>query len=359
MFERRPLQTIYWDPATETEMSYWTERFPLDDSLYHPETEEVKLVAELSPDDIVDHGRTGWKRRRGLRGIRSKDPLTFKAMYQQERDQETAYSDFSDEVLAMAEDHHRSFRQLRAHEIRLLGVDPARKYGAAWVLLAVDKSEGVVTIADFFWGENLGYTGIKEKLILNPISRYEPSWLCYEDNIEGAALADTIVWKTIESLGISVWPHRTGMERGNAEIGPGALATWMREGRLRIPFQTAEDKARAAELKRQFKAWDSNPSTKRRRAGQAGYAPDDLCMATWVPWLKAAPMIDSDLKDTGIVYGVPKAIKRKFDLMQKQRQSRNALRAKNGREANPRDVIPRVNPLEAILSMSGEVSEED
>jgi hypothetical protein len=344
------VKAIYTDDDGN-ECSYWPERFPLNDHLHNKATDERVDLTTISDEESLALSDTGYKRVRGLRSKRSRSPLVFKAMFQQERDKEMAYADFTEETLALARDYGRSFGIILPHEIKVLGVDPAKRYGAGWVLWAVDLREKVLTVADFWWGERLGITGIKEKLILKPLARFNPVWLCYEDNKEGSVLADSVVWQVINESGVSVFPHTTGLERGHAEHGPGALATWMQGGMIKIPYMTGEDKARAGQIESHFKAWDA--SSDRSKPGRAGHQPDDLAMAAWVGWLKAGPMIDVDLRDLGIVRGVPAAIKRHFDRRSKEVAAMRAVK-RGEKPLSPREALSRGNPLEMLMRLGGE-----
>ncbi len=344
------IKAINPDPVTGEEVSYWPEKFPLDDFLESPDEDDQVDADELTDARLEELSDAGWTRKRGLRSIRSKDPIMFRAMYQQERDTTVAHADFDDETLDMAMDPSRSFGQVLPTEITLLGVDPARRYGAAWVLLAVDRSERAITIADFAWFTALGVTGVKNELIIKPLARFSPSWLCYESNREGAVFAQRDVWKIIDESHVSLFTHDTGRERGSIELGPGALAAWMRSFQLRIPSATAEDRQRAEQLRTQFKAFDSNPE--RSRPGRAGHDPDDLVFATWIPWLKAAGMVDPDSRGTGIITGVPSAIRRRFDRRGKDLDARRAT--KGGR--SERDVVHQGDndPLDMLRMLADE-----
>lgn len=328
------IKAIWTDPETGEERSYWPDRFPLEDFLTSPDGKEIITVGDLTHDDIVAYGKRGWRRGRGLYSIRAKDPVIFRAMYQQERDKEVTFADFDDATLDHAQDTTRSFGRLRPHEILVLGVDPARRYGAAWVLWAVDRKEQTLTIADFFWGDQLGYSGIKRHLILNPLARFGPAALAYEDNREGAVLADPEIHKVIRDSGVQVFTHNTGRDRGDREVGPGALAVDMRAGRILIPAATAHDKARGLQLRAQFKAWDINPD--RSKPGRPGHEPDDLAMAAWIGWLKARTYIDrGKLKVNPMA--VPDAVLRRF----------NAARARQA-GTDPRTLLTKPDTLQGI-----------
>jgi hypothetical protein len=344
------IKAIWVDPETGEERSYWPERFPLSDSLVHRQSGERLVLDEISDTEALELLDSGeWKRLRGLRSKRERSPLVFKAMFQQERDKDIAVMDFTAETLERARDPERSFGQVFSHEIKILGVDPARRYGAAWVLWAVDKSLRQLTLVDFFWGTRLGVNGVKDQLILKPLARWDPSWLCYEDNKDGSVLAETVVYEALKSAGVSVYAHTTGMERSSEVYGPGAMAAWMRDGRIKIPYRTAEDRARAMEVESHFKAWDSQPD--RSKAGQAGHNPDDIAMAAWVGWIKGGPMVDRNQpKGNGLNMGVPIAIRQKYDRAQKAHRAARAAKSK----VSERDVLVRGNPLDTIKSFIGE-----
>lgn len=315
------VKAIWIDPETGEECSYWPDRFPLTDRLVSPGG-EILEAAHLTIDQLREYGRVGYKRRRGLYSTRAKDPVIFRAMYQQERDKTVAYADFDDATLETAYDRTRSWLQVLPHEIRLHGVDPARRYGAGWVGLAVDRGGQVITPYDYQWFTDLGYTGIKDRLIIGPLSRWTPQWLCYEDNREGAVLSDPGVQRVVKDSGVGVFTHQTGLERSNREIGPGAIAAEMRAGRFKLPYATAEDRARTQAYVAHLKAWDANPD--RSKPGRPGHDPDDLMMATWVGWLKARTFLEPS-KLRGLIHGVPDAIRARFATRHTKPLTRDAI----------------------------------
>lgn len=341
------IKAIYEDPETGEELSYWPERFPLEDHLISPDGTETVTIAGLTNEEHLEYADAGWVMERGLYSTRAKDPVMFKAMYQQERDPDVGIIDFTDEVFEEAWDHERSFGYLRPHEIRLLGIDPAQRYGAAWLLLACDRELEELTVADFWWGEKLGVAGIKDRLLLQPLGRYAPSWVCYEGNKDGAVLADPMIQRAIQAAGASIAVTTVGQERSSAVFGPGALATTMRNRKLRIPYATAEDKAKAEQLKSHLRAFDVNPD--RSKPGQSGHRPDDLTFALYSAWRKGITMIERDDRDTGINFGVPAAIRRAMDRRREQ------YRSARGKDlAKPREVLHRGNPLELLEELVGE-----
>lgn len=330
------VQAIYTDPATGEEKSYWPERFPLSDQLVSPQR-KLRSAEGLTDTQLREFAARGYTRRRGLYSTRAKDPVIFRAMYQQERDKDVSYADFDDATLEAARDTTRSFGQVFPHEVRLIGVDPARRYGAGWSGLAVDRTNQVTTVYDFAWFTDLGYTGIKDNLILRPVARWQPHWFCYEDNREGSVLAEPAVQKTLRDSGVGLFAHTTGQERGNREIGPGAIAAEMRAGRFKIPYATAEDRAKAHIIESHFKAWDANPD--RSKAGRAGHNPDDLTMATWVAWLKAQTFLDTT-RARGIIFAVPDAI-------------RTRLTTTRRRKPLTRDAIPHPSTTDLLAHVTG------
>lgn len=334
------VKAIWTDPETGEECSYWPERFPLTDRLVSPAGEIIDTEG-LTIDQLREHGRAGWKRRRGLHSTRAKDPVIFRAMYQQERDRDVAYADFDDATLEAAYDHTRSWHQVFPTEIKLVGVDPARRYGAAWCGLAVDRRAQVVTPFDFQQLDNLGYTGIKDRLVIGPLSRWTPQWLCYEDNREGAILADPGVLRIMKDAGVGLFTHQTGLERSSREIGPGAIAAEMRAGRFKLPYATRDDQARTTEFVSYMKAWDANPD--RSKPGRAGHNPDDTFMACWVAWLKARTFLETS-KIRGLVYAVPEAIRTRMAT----------------RHTKPltRDAITHHNPDELLATILGVTTDD-
>jgi hypothetical protein len=129
------------------------------------------------------------------------------------------------------------------------------------------------------------------------------------------------------------------------------MASWMRAGKLRIPYQTAEDRVKADQLRSHLLAFDRAPT--RSKAGQAGHKPDDLTFALYAAWRKGVTIVDRQMKDTGIIAGVPDAIRRRFDRMSKQSAATRARR-RGDKPISDREVVPHPDPLEMILSLGGE-----
>ena len=321
-------KAITADPNTGLEQSYWPERFPLD-SEYHYKGKRWP-AAELSNQRIIELADKGARLKRGLRDRRSVDPRIFAAMFQQERDQDTG-GDFTAATLEAAQDPSRSFGVAFPHELIVVGVDPATRYGAAWVALAVDRRERKVTLVDFFYGEQLGVTGIKSRLVLEPLAKWKPVWFCFETNRESAVLDDHLISQAIRDSGVSVYRHTTGRERSSSDYGVGTIAAYMRSDQFLIPYQTAQDRTRFDTLAAHFKAWDSAivSSGTRSRPGQPRHIADDLAMATWIGWLKARGIMEGKTRQThGIRMPVPQGVLDRFERMHKSSKAKKAERVR-------------------------------
>jgi hypothetical protein len=64
-------------------------------------------------------------------------------------------------------------------------------------------------------------------------------------------------------------------------------------------------------------------------------------------------MIDVDLRDLGIVRGVPAAIKRHFDRRSKEVAAMRAVK-RGEKPLSPREALSRGNPLEMLMRLGGE-----
>ncbi len=326
-------KAITTDPNTGEEASYWPERFPLD-SEYHYKGKRFR-VADLTDARILELADKGATRLRGLKDRQAIDGRMFKAMYQQERDFEVG-GDFTEETLISARQPARTFGVAYPRERIIVGVDPARTYGAAWVALAVDQKEKTVTLVDYFFGDQLGTTGIKDRLIIEPLNKWNPKWLCYEINRESAILDDTLISEAIRASGVSVYKHYTGRNRSSAVSGVGTIAHFMRSGQFQIPYQTAADRVRFEVLADHVKAWDADVT--RSKPGRSGHTPDDLAMAAWFAWLKARPMIESDQPQAhGMRTYVPPGVLAKEERRRQQRQGPD--RVTRRRRVSAEDVM--------------------
>lgn len=277
-----------WTDENGDEQSFDPDRFPLDDQWKLPDGSTVPL-ATISQQEARERGLS---RVKGLRTIRAKDPDWFETAYQQNPQRHSDLVDFTDTVLDRALDPSRSYGVIYPHEWKILAVDPARAGWAAWALLAVDLEAETVTLADYRVLRRLGIPGIKQQLIIQPATQYDPTYLSYETNHESGVLYDTEVQDVIRSLGITVVDHYTNKNRMDPEIGVASMASWMIRGQMRFPNATAADKAKTLVVRQHFKNWDANPQRTRRQHKDKEARPDDLAMAIWPGWIWARQLID-------------------------------------------------------------------
>lgn len=346
-----------WVGEDGEERSFWPDMFPLDDILVSNKGTVYPVEAQTDDDLKELMARPTMRLRRGLKGRRQRSPDMFEANYNQRRNRSKG-GDFTDDVFETAKDDERSFGQVYAHELRVVGVDPARRYGAGWLLWAVDRRSHTLTIADFFFGTELGYDGIKQQLVIAPITKWTPIWYCYEDNKEGAILADSMIQEFIDASGTSVFTDPTGSSRNDPNVGPAILSSYMRVGQIRIPYKTAADRAKFEVVKAQFKAWDrGTANTRRTKPGQPGHQPDELCMAAWVGSKKAIPLLEARTKDQGISMRMPAGIRRKFNRAMADVSSRRAERVADMRTGSAR--APGVSAAQALDEMMRDQTQQN
>ena len=272
------------------EVSYWPERFPLhgrieyldrDPLILTPELLERKTDREL--DELTDV--PGAKRVQGLYEIRDSTPSLFETMYQQSPPAD-ADGEFSDLVLDHCDDPSRSFGVHRPDETLILGVDPARSGGAAWVLWGLSP-DGVFTLVDYFYGEGLGVQGIKNQLIMEPLRQYLPRYMVYEVNSNSAIIEMPDVLESVKATATDVVRHTThDYNRNKGDVSVASMVFDMRDGRIRWPAATADDRDRMRLVKEQFKTWDRRSIAKEQGHSRwRSLGPDDVVMGGWVGWV--------------------------------------------------------------------------
>lgn len=261
------------------EQSYWPERFPLESRLVLGDEEHV--VADLSTKEQKALAARGAKRVRGLREMRERDPETFGTLYQQNPPAESA-GEFTRELLDHCDDPSRSVGMFKPGMTLVLGVDPARAGGAAWVLWEWDAEKGVATVVDFFYGERLGISGIREKLIVEPVHRYWPRYFVFEFNREESVLEHPQVIDALRGTRTELVKTFTANNRNEGETRVAAMSFDMRDGTIRFPAATREDRMKMDRLKEHAINWDRRTQAE-GRAGR-GHLPDDIWMAAWVGW---------------------------------------------------------------------------
>jgi hypothetical protein len=330
------------------EVSYWPERFPLDAQIIEKATGTVHSVLDLAPD-VEDEllSRPGTERIRGLRERRQRNPEQFEAMYNQNRIADSV-GDFTDVVLDAADDRERTIGRHHPGELIVVGVDPARVYGAAWVAWAINRATQTITLLDCFYGTRLGVEGIKNKLVLAPLTLYQPLWLCYEVNAAAAILEDWHVAQAITDYAVNVYRHQTShVNRGSLTIGPASLAPYMRTGVIRWPMRTMDDQRRVDLVKAHFKAWDrstlSSGAGGRTRPGKSNHAPDDLAMAAWVGFIKARELLELSSANRRLPrMPVPESVRRRWAQFQSNGDDRAAVRNADKQQVTVSNIMNMV-----------------
>lgn len=276
---------IQHDPDGQ-EVSYWPERFPLDD-YFELKDGTVIPAPGVTDERMLELGAVGATRKRGLRGIREQKPDTFETLYQQNPPQSVT-GDFTRALLDHCDDPDRTLGVAPPGEILVLGVDPARSGGAGWVLWGWNPRAGTATVVDLFYGERLGMQGLREKLILDPVRRYMPRYFCYELSVEGSVLDHPDIKTALTETATELVKHSTGRNRSDSTVGLPGMVFKMRDGTIRFPSRTSVDRDRMRLLKTHFLAWDERTAAERAKAS---HAPDDLAMAAWVGFTKVREMM--------------------------------------------------------------------
>ena len=350
--------------ADGDEESYWPDVFPLDGHFDTPDgwvPDPGGFDGEALYRRLVEiHGTTGVERVRGLRQIRDDDTDLFETMYQQSPPAELT-GDFTDAVLDAADDEERTFERYRPHELLVLGVDPARVAGAAWVCWGVDREAGTITLIDYFYGSKLGIRGIKQQLVVAPITKYEPVWFAYETNREAAVIEDPEIQRVFKDFGVNLWPHNTNWtnrssNRRSVKIGVPSLSFYMRSRIIRWPTMTAKDRDRIGLVKAHFKTWDRKEAIHSNRAAMKGH-PDDLAMAAWVGFIKALELLQRNPAADGGKKSmpVPDAILKRWDRFQEAQRTKQYVKTKDAL----RHPAPSMESLVSIVLGDDDTDEAD
>jgi len=258
--------------------------------------------------------------------------------------------DFSDEVLNAANDETRTFGVYRPNELLVIGADPARTAGAAWVAWGVDRDKGTITMIDYFYGEKLGITGLKSKLVVQPITLYNPVWYCYEVNREAAVVDDPEIQKVFKDFGVNLHRHfthsgnRSSAGHGTTSIGVPALSFYMRSRIIRWPTMTASDRERMLTVFDHFQVWDRKEELGLKRAQLKSF-PDDLAMSAWIGFVKALELLERGGRKRGfqLAMPVPASVQRKFDRMtERSNEKRKIKEREHSSSPSMRDLYDAV-----------------
>jgi len=324
------------------EASYWPERFSLESYVKFPNGEREEInYRTYTAEKVLEYEKRVAVKVEGLWERRERDPDVFQTIMQQNPPTDHS-GDFTDETLGAADDDLRSWDVAFPHELIVVGVDPARTGGAAYFVWAVDRKNQTITAVDYFWGQRLGITGIKNRLVQAPIAKWHPLALCYETNREAWVLEDPEVARMIKDFGVQIIRHHTNQNRNNQVIGVPSLSFYMRSQIIRFPSQTAEDRRRTQMVKDHFKSWDAAEVGTRTKSGQGGHYPDDIAMAAWAGFVKALELMERGVAKSKRNMPVPAAVMRRWQRHRAAagereyvRSRENPMRAGDERKAMP------------------------
>ncbi len=315
------------------EVSYWEDEFPLDSQIVMPNG-DVHFTVDLSDDEIEFLSLAAGKRRRGLREMRAQKPHLFAAMWQQ-RPKTGDQGEFTEQLLDHCDDPSRTVGVPLAGEILVGGVDPARTYGAGWVMWGYDPKAKTATVIDLYFGRKLGTQGIRENLLQQPVIDYLPQYMCWEINAESAVLDHPDVIDVIEDTRTTLVRHSTG---NNRNFGPDAVATmaqFMRDGTIRFPAATVADQEKMQLLKDHFINWDENEhSGTVTRPGKSGHLEDDLCMAGWVGWVQIRKLMRKATRRMRRA-NVPAMVRRRWGQRLERNEALNRRPVSAGKPTKP------------------------
>lgn len=269
------------------EVSYWPERFPLDNHLRMPDGEMISAASVTEEEwDKLMMTSVGAEFIGGLRETREADPVAFATMYQQSPPTNVG-GEFTDLVLDHCDDPSRTLGRHKPGELLVLSVDPARSAGAAYTVWGYDPDEDVATVVDFFYGEKLGVAGIKNELILAPARQYMPRAMVYEINQQSAVLEIEEIQRELKQMSVQIVRHKTHQyNRNQGEVSVASMVFDMRDGRIRFPAATKADRERMQLFKQHFKTWDARELAKAQGNQSTRHlGPDDICMSAWAGWV--------------------------------------------------------------------------
>jgi len=196
---------------------------------------------------------------KGMRDIRremeSLGVWRWKLVYQQEdvgSDATVFSQDMIDRALELGST--RMLGQVEPHEILILGIDPALTGRAASVLLAYDPRTRVRTVVDLLVTDQLGATGIREKLMYYFWEKYRPQRTLIEVNYAPTLMGDEVVKSRAIAAKTVLLPHKTfgkGRKRGSIndeEYGIAAVAPLIAGGMYCFPSATPADRKKLEPL---------------------------------------------------------------------------------------------------------------
>jgi hypothetical protein len=112
-----------------------------------------------------------------------------------------------------------------------------------------------------------------------------------------------------------VHEHHTHSNRSVGESSVASMSIGMRTGQIRFPAATPGDRVKMRLLKQHFKNWDAATVQNRTRSGGFGHQPDDICMASWIGWVRARDLLQSNRISDIIHRVIPGVARRRLQYM--------------------------------------------
>ncbi len=275
-------------------VSYWPERFPVKGKFVIDN--EIHEIDNLSNDEYQDFTDRGARRLRGLVDIRdSIGEDLFELLYQQ-NPKTSGYGDFTDEILDACDDPSRTLGQFEPDEIRMISTDPARNGGAAWVALGINPKTEEFTVVDFWIGDGLGYSGMLDVLIRQPIEKHRPTEYVWEENYEADLPHSPEAQEFFRRHHVRYTRWWTQYNRSQGDFQVLSMLQDMRTGKFKFPAKTMADKIQCKRLKDHFQAFESSGYTDRKKSRGVSRVPDDGCLATWFGWATGHEILKSRKK---------------------------------------------------------------
>ena len=295
------------------EVSYWPDVFPMQSYLILPDGAKYDLDT-LDDETHMELARNGAEIVEGLTDRREADWDMFETTMQQKPPTKTG-GEFTDLLLDHCDDPTRTFGQVMPGEQLVQGVDPARTGGAAWVMLGVNRDNGTIICVDYFFGKKLGVEGIRNQLVIDPITMYRPRYLEYEDNREASTLVHPEVIQTARQFSVNLRGRNTNeSNRNKGEEAVAMMAFDMRDGIIRFPAGRPEDRERLFLLKEHFHNWDRKMELREARSKAFTAVEDDIVMAFWMAWRRATQLLGKSRNpyNPGQVASMPEVMRKRW-----------------------------------------------
>ena len=301
-------------PALRSEdgvlVSYWPEMFPVEAQLELPDGQHIP-AADLTDAEHETYTAQGARRIRGLLDRKQTAPELFQLHYQQNPESQ-GFGDFTQEALEAAFDNTRTLGISLPTETLLLSVDPARQGGCAWTVLGLDMNDGTTTLIDFWIGERLGFSGMRDKLIKVPVELYRPVDLVWEDNYEGETPEHPEAREVLARYHVRYVPWHTHLNRSEGDYAVMKMRDDMNKGLIRFPGATPADRMRCQDLFDHFRNFEQAGYLERKHSSGARRLHDDGCLAFWMGWAHGKVLVRTHKRPAKRVSMTADAIRNAF-----------------------------------------------